>query len=147
MAEQQIEQIFARSVPSFSDENLYKTSSTMGWSLPMGQDYMFDLFRGYQQNDRLNVNQAIDLISNYQLYKVYEAVLPVVVPIIEAEENIRYLVDTDVLIKTPNGAIISSVIVRKRGDSQNDPALFNLLFMPMRNGKLSRLYMLLHTVI
>jgi putative CocE/NonD family hydrolase len=122
--EQQIEQIFASSVPSFSDENLYKTSSTMGWSLPMGQDYMFDLFRGYQQNDSLNVNQAIDLISNYQLYKVYEAVLPVVVPIIEAEENKRYLVDTDVLIKTPNGATISSVIVRKRGDSQKRPSAF-----------------------
>jgi putative CocE/NonD family hydrolase len=122
--EQQIKQTFVSSMSSFSDEELYKISSTMGWSLPMGQDYMFDLFKGYQKNDSLHVNQAIDLISNYQLYKVYETVLPVVVPIIAAEENKRYLVEADVLIKTPNGATISAVVVKKRGDSQKRPSAF-----------------------
>jgi putative CocE/NonD family hydrolase len=121
---QTIEQIFVSSIQEFSGEQLYLTSSTMGWSLPMGQDYMFGLFTDYQQKESLNLNQAINLISNYQLYKVYEAVLPVVVPIIEAEENKRYLVDASVLVKTPNGATISAVVVRKRGDSQKRPTAF-----------------------
>jgi len=121
---QQIDQLFTISKLNFSDEELYKTSSTMGWSLPMGQDYIFGLFTDYQQKESLNLNQAINLISNYQLYKVYEAVLPVVVPMIEAEENKRYLVETDVQVKTPNGATISAVVVRKRGDSIKRPSAF-----------------------
>ncbi|MEP1447649.1 MAG: CocE/NonD family hydrolase [Paraglaciecola sp.] len=116
--EQQITKIFTHLMQSISDEQLYKTSSTMGWSLPMGQDYMLHLFKNYQQNDTLNVYQAIDLISNYQLYKTYQSVLPIVVPMIAAEENKRYVVDTDVLIKTPDGASISALVVRKRGDTQ-----------------------------
>ena len=122
--EQWIKQIFTSSVQEFSGEQLYQTSSTMGWSLPMGQDYMFGLFTDYQQNESLNLHQAINLISNYQLYKVYEAVLQVVVPAIEAEENKRYLVEANVLVKTPNGATISAVVVRKRGDRLKRPTAF-----------------------
>lgn len=122
--QQRIKHIFSGAILGFSDEELFQTSSTMGWSLPMGQDYMFGLFTDYQQKEKLSLYQAINLISNYQLYKVYEAVLPVVVPAIEAEENKRYLAETDVLVKTPGGATISAVVVRKRGDSKKRPTAF-----------------------
>lgn len=121
---EQIKSLFSSAIEQLSDEEFYKTSATMGWSLPMGQDYMFSLFSGYQQHQTLSLNQAVDLISNYQLYKVYEAVLPVVVPIIAAEQHKRFLIDTDVLVKTPDGATISAIVVRKRGDNQTRPSAF-----------------------
>lgn len=118
---QQIDRLFTLAISEYSDENLYKTSATMGWSLPMGQDYMLMLFQRYQSNPTLSLAQAIDLISNYQLYKVYEAVLPVVVPLIEAEEAKRYVIE-DVLVKTPSGVTISTIVVRKRDDTKKRPS-------------------------
>jgi putative CocE/NonD family hydrolase len=113
-----------QSVSEYSGEALHKVNYTMSWSLSRGQDYMFDIFRNYQKLEKLSLNQAINLISNFQLYKVYEYVLPVAIPIIHAEQNKRYLVETDVLIKTPDGATISAVVVRKRGDNIKRPSAF-----------------------
>ncbi|MGS2720817.1 CocE/NonD family hydrolase [Paraglaciecola aestuariivivens] len=117
-----VERLFAKELVTLSDEDLYKVSATMGWSLPMGQDYMQQLFKGYQQHTKLNLDQAIQLVSNYQLYRVYAAVLPAVVPLIKQQEDKRYIVETDILINTPDGAQISALVVRKRGDSKPRPS-------------------------
>lgn len=122
--DKQIAQTLTKSLLTLSDETLHKIGYAMGWSLSMGQDYMFDLFKYYKKNDKLTFDQAKDLIQNYQLYKVYEAVLPIAVPLIEAEQNNRYLVSTDVLIKTEDGATISATVVRKRGDTTKRPTAF-----------------------
>jgi len=107
-----------------SGESLHKVSATMGWSLPMGQDYMINLFQRYKKEQSLNVKQAINLLSNYQLYKVYEKVLPIAVPLVTAEQNKRYKVFSDVLIKTPDGVTISAIVVKKRGDNKKRPTAF-----------------------
>ena len=110
-----------KSLPKATDESLHKMGYALGWSLSMGQDYMFDLFKYYKKNDLLNQKQALNLISNYQLYKVYEAILPIAKDMVEKEQRHRYIVDTDVLIKTPDGAAISAIVVRKRGDTKKRP--------------------------
>jgi putative CocE/NonD family hydrolase len=120
----QLELTFKNSVLDMSDEILHRVSYSLSWSLSMGQDYMLDLFKFYQKNDSLTLKQAINLISNYQLYKVYETVLPITTQIISSEQNKRYLVQTDVLIKTPDGAMISAIVVRKRGDHKKRPSAF-----------------------
>ncbi|MFT5521046.1 MAG: putative CocE/NonD family hydrolase [Enterobacterales bacterium] len=107
-----------------SGEELHRISYSMSWSLSRGEDYMLYLFGQYQQKDKLSINQAMTLISNYQLFKVYEEVLPVAVKMIKAEQNKRYLVQTDVLIKTSDGATISAVVVRKHGDTVKRPTAF-----------------------
>lgn len=107
-----------------SGESLHKVSATMGWSLPMGQDYMLQLFKRYKNEENINVKQAINLLSNYQLYKVYEEVLPVAVPLITTEQNKRYQVFSDVLIKTPDGTTISAIVVKQRGDNKKRPTAF-----------------------
>lgn len=120
----QLKSVFKLAISQSSDEAYYQINAAMGWSLPMGQDYMMSLFTRYQQDQKLSQAQAIDLISNYQLYKVYEAVLPVVLPILAAEQNKRFLIDTDVLVNTPDGATISALVVRKRGDTKARPSAF-----------------------
>jgi putative CocE/NonD family hydrolase len=120
----QIELTFKNSLPEMSDETLHKVSYSLSWSLSMGQDYMLDLFNYYQKNDSLTLKQAVNLIRNYQLYKVYESILPIATPILSSEQNKRYLVQTDVLVKTPDGAMISAIVVRKRGDTKKRPTAF-----------------------
>ncbi|MBL4661404.1 MAG: CocE/NonD family hydrolase [Alcanivoracaceae bacterium] len=120
----QLEENLKNSFSAMSDEVLHKVSYTLGWSLSRGQDYMLDLFKYYQKDSSMTVKQALKLIANYQLYKVYENILPIANPLISIEQNKRYLVQTDVLIKTPDGATISAIVVRKRGDSQKRPTAF-----------------------
>ena len=117
-------QLATDSLTGLSDENLHKIGYTLGWSLSMGQDYMFDLFKAYKNNKTLTLKQTAHLLSNFQLYKVYQKILPVALPIVEAEQNKRYTVNSDVLVKTPDGATISVIVVRKRGDTQKRPSAF-----------------------
>ncbi|MBL4773959.1 MAG: CocE/NonD family hydrolase [Alcanivoracaceae bacterium] len=122
--DKQIKEMLKNSLYDMSDEALHKVSYTLSWSLSMGQDYMLNLFKFYQKNNSMTLKQALNLIVNYQLYKVYESILPISNPMITAEQNKRYLVQTDVLIKTPDGATISAIVVKKRGDTQKRPAAF-----------------------
>jgi len=107
-----------------SDLELHKLSQPMGWSLELGQDYLLWLFQSAKKDNTLSPNDALMLLSNYQLYKVYEQVLPVAVPMLEAERLKRYHVQSDVLVKTPDGATISAIVVRKKGDTTKRPAAF-----------------------
>jgi len=122
--QQQIKKQVESSLSNVSGEELHKISYTLGWSLSRGQDYMFDLFRHYKKNDTLTLKQAVNLLSNYQLYKVYEKVLPIATILVKAEQDRRYIVQKDILIETPNGASISAIVVRKRGDNKKRPTAF-----------------------
>lgn len=122
--EQKLNNLTEHSLKVATGENLHKISYTLDWSLSMGQDYMLDLFKGYKKNENLTVKQTINLLANYQLYKVYEMVLPIATPLVKKERNSRYLVMSDVLIKTQDGATISAIVVRKKGDTQKRPTAF-----------------------
>jgi putative CocE/NonD family hydrolase len=121
---QEINRFTKYSLKGITDENLHKISKTFSWSLSRGQDYMFDLFKGYQKNESLTEKQAVNLLANYQLYKVFEQVLPIAKPLVKKEQNNRYLVMSDVLIKTQDGATLSAIVVRKKGDTKKRPTAF-----------------------
>lgn len=112
------------SLEKTTDESLHKISYTMSWSLPRGIDYMTELFKECNKKEELSLVEAVNLVANYQLYKVYEKVLPIVTPLITEEENKRYLVQSDLLIKTPDGATLSAIVVRKKGDTEKRPTAF-----------------------
>jgi uncharacterized protein len=117
----QLLQHLSEDLPKVSNESLYHINYTMSWSLSRGRDYMLYLLRNYQKHQDLSRSQALELVSNYQLYQVYESVKPIIHPIIDAEHNKRYVINTDLLIKTPDGARISAVMVRNRGDAVKRP--------------------------
>lgn len=121
---QPLKKLATSSLKEANGENLNKISNTLSWSLPMGQDYMLSLFKAYKNDTSLTAHQAVNLLANYQLYKVYESVLPVVTPLMKAEQNSRYDINSNVLIKTADGATISAIVVRKKGDTQKRPTAF-----------------------
>lgn len=110
-----------QSMSSASDEALHKMSHSLGWSLSLGQDYMQRLLQEFKKETHVTLDQALKLLSNFQLYKVYEQVLPEAVPLLEQERKKRYEVKSDVLVKTADGATLSAIVVRKRGDTQKRP--------------------------
>ena len=86
--ERKLNEISQNSFKLATDENFHKISYALGWSLSMGQDYMLDLFKGYKKNENLTVKQAINLLANYQLYKVFETVLPITTPLVKKEKTV-----------------------------------------------------------
>jgi len=122
--EQQAGYIAADSMAKMSDEAFYHASSSLGWSLEMGQDYMLYLFQRYQRNDKLSQADAVNLINNYQLYHVYEKVLKISKAQLPAEQQKRFVIEPDVLIETPYGVKLSTTVVRKKGETIKKPAAF-----------------------
>ncbi|WP_185964328.1 CocE/NonD family hydrolase [Aliikangiella marina] len=120
----QLSKIAIESFANATDDELLKMVNPLGWSLSLGQDYLLWLFTQYQTLDKLSPRQALNLISNYQLYQVYAKVLPQTVSLIEHERNKRFEVQPNVLINTPDGATISAIIVRKKNDNQKHPTAF-----------------------
>ncbi len=108
----------------FSDEELYKVSYCLGWSLEMGQDYMLGLFKQMQAKAMVDKLDIIKLVSNYQLYKVYEQVLATGNALLSAENAKRYVIEPNVLIKTKTGVSLSAVVVRPKKSSGKLPAAF-----------------------
>lgn len=107
-----------------NDIELNLAINSLGWSLPMGQDYMLDLFKRYSQLEQLNVEQAVNLAVNYQLYRVYAAVLPHSEQPIKLAYEQRYIIEPNVEITTEPGVTVSAVVVRKRGDKLKRPTAF-----------------------
>ena len=109
---------------AFSNEDLYKVSYCLGWSLEMGQDFMLNLFKRLKSSDMLKKSDIVRLVTNYQLYKVYERILGTGNQVLSAENDKRYVIEPNLLIKTKSGVSLSAVVVRPKQDDIKRPAAF-----------------------
>jgi putative CocE/NonD family hydrolase len=75
-----------------------------------------------QQKDSITVNDAIALCKSYYLLNLYQNIEDVSKQLIKADQDRRYSIQY-VLIKTKDGASISSVIVKRKGISQPQPVV------------------------
>jgi uncharacterized protein len=78
-----------------------------------------------RKEDTVALNDALDLLRKYQLWTQYRDTLPLSPKLIAEDDAKRYVIATDTLIKTPEGATLSAVVVRKKGvDKPKAAALF-----------------------
>jgi uncharacterized protein len=122
--EQLAGQIAADSLAKMSDETFYQASYTLDWSLEMGQDYLMYLFKRYQTHEKLSLADAVNLINNYQLYHVYDKVLKTSKVAVPIEQEKRFIIEPNGLVETKEGIQLSTVVVRKRGQKNKQPAAF-----------------------
>jgi uncharacterized protein len=61
---------------------------------------------------------AIDLVWTYLQFDAYRSFHPLVAALEEEDDSRRYVTDWDVLIKTPDGANISAVVVRPNTETK-----------------------------
>ena len=82
-----------------------------------------------QQVDRLRpkgsvtLPEAVDLIWNYFSFTAYRSLHPLVDALVAADQGRRYTTEENVLIRTPDGASISALVVRPRNAPKVLPAL------------------------
>ncbi|MCL1049437.1 CocE/NonD family hydrolase [Shewanella abyssi] len=102
------------SFANMDDEALFQMSSALGWSVSGAQDYVYNVFKRYKDLPTLNTDQAIDLIVNSHIYQVLSQVIPVSQTLLQIENNRRYTILPNILIKGANGVELSATVVRKK---------------------------------
>ncbi|HEV3089200.1 MAG TPA: CocE/NonD family hydrolase [Candidatus Elarobacter sp.] len=80
---------------------------------------------------------ALALVRAYQLARMYAEVAPFTGALIAADDRRRYVIDTDHLIATPDGAHLCALIVRPRATTRRLPALLQLTIYGDRVANLS----------
>ena len=85
-----------------------------GANLDWARDDLRKALDQQEGKDGIVLADAVDLISKYNFYQVFKSILPLVDALIAEDDARRYIVDKDVLIKTPDGASIAAVLVRPR---------------------------------
>lgn len=88
----------------------------------------FSLLKVQDAHDSIDLQDATSLIRAYNSYIVYSQVLPFGKNLITAQENKQYIIDDSVLIKMPDGGIISLTIYRDRKITVPQPVvlLYNI---------------------
>lgn len=84
--------------------------------------------------DSINFRTALWLCRNYVDYRVYQSIVPIVEPILAAKEAQQLIFQDSVMIKTPEGHYISTVVARKKGISTPQPTI--LFFNIYAEGKI-----------
>jgi putative CocE/NonD family hydrolase len=110
-------------VGPLSDQDAYTLS---GWlTAPVGplRDAVQRAFDQWRPKGSIPQADAIDLIWAYLAFDAYRNFHPLVAALNEEDDSRRYVTDWDVLIKTPDGANISAVVVRPKDDSKPLPTL------------------------
>ncbi|WP_286233982.1 CocE/NonD family hydrolase [Thalassotalea sediminis] len=107
----EIKKAFAAQLNTVDDDKLVNLTLALGWSIDNAQDYAHNIFKDLQQNKSLSISQAVNLITNTHLYRVLTDVIPVVQPMLAAEQNKRFNIQPELLITTDDGIEIATTIV------------------------------------
>lgn len=73
--------------------------------------------------DRIALADALDLLRKYHLDRVFQAIVPLIGTLAAGEDARRYVLDLDVLIKTPDGAQVAAIVIRPKSAKTPLPAL------------------------
>lgn len=126
-----------------NDKDAYLAGPSFASDLTRLQNDFQSLLEAQKQKNGIALNDAIDLIRNYQPYYVYKNILPLTDSLLSEDDNRRYIIQDDVLIKTKEGATLSAFVVRKRGVTTPQPAalVFNIYTdLSLQMAKLSAAY-------
>jgi putative CocE/NonD family hydrolase len=106
---------------SLNDKLAYRAAGSFNFDLSFARDDLQSALDRQKDKDAIAANDAITLIRKYQAYLVFKQIVPLARTLQAEDENRRYDIKSDILIKTKDGATISAVVVRKRGVTTPQP--------------------------
>ena len=77
------------------------------------------------KKENITVDDALNLVRRYQFFETWSYLLPRVGPLLEADLDRRFIVEDDILIQTPDGVTIATLVIRPRSVEQPLVALLN----------------------
>ncbi len=123
--EDAFKQSFRDAFLKLDDKTAFRVSGAFAYDLTRGKNDLQKLLDGLKEKDGIELKDTLALAQIYQPYQVYKSILPLAQSLLLEEDNRRYIIQDDVLIKTKDGATLSAMVVRKRGVTAPQPtALF-----------------------
>lgn len=114
---------FRDAVPRISDQNAYAVTRWFETPLQVFRDALQKSLDRQRAKDSIGQSEAMDLIWKYLSFDAYRTFGPLVDLLDAGEDRRRYTTDNQVLVKTPDGASISAVVVRPKSLSGPLPTL------------------------
>lgn len=110
-------------VSTLSDQDAYTLTGWLNAPVDPFRDSVQRAFDQWRPKGSIPQADALELIWTYLQFDAYRSFHPLVAALDEEDDSRRYVTDWDVLIKTPDGANISAVVVRPKDDSKPLPTL------------------------
>ena len=104
-----------------SDKGAHWVSFSFGFDLTRAENQLRESLDKLKDKESIQINDALALTRVYQPYHVFKNIAPLTESLLREEENRRYIIQDDVLIKTREGATLSAIVVRKRGVTTPQP--------------------------
>lgn len=81
------------------------------------------LLSDVHRKDSITQQDAIGLCKNYQLWQQFRQIETPAVPVLQKDDERRYVINDSVLIRTKDGATLSAIVARKRNLVLPQPAV------------------------
>ena len=120
-------------VPQLDDQDAYKVTQ---WLEASPAAYRYTLQKSFDQQraeDSIGQSEAVALIRAYLSFDAYRSIAPIVASLDAEEDRRRYTVDDQIMIKTPDGASISALLVRPKSLSKPLPTLLEFTIYDSKN--------------
>jgi hypothetical protein len=105
-----------------SDKEAYRVSGSFIYDLTGAQNALRELLEKQKDRDTIELNDALELAGKYQSSQIYQSIQPTIQSLLAEDDDRRYRIEDNVLIKTKDGATLSAIVVRKRGVTAKQPA-------------------------
>ncbi len=120
---QAFSQSYRETVPRLNDRDAYSVTRWFGTPLSTLQDTLQKSLDQWRPKGSIPLPQAVDLIWTYLSFEAYRSFSALVGALDAEEDRRRYITDENVLIKTPDGATLSALLVRPRSATKPIPTL------------------------
>ncbi len=114
---------FRESIRRLDDHDAFAVMQWLGESPAIYQEALQKSLDQQRPQDSIEQDGAVDLIWKYIAFDAYRTLAPMAGLLNSEDDQRRYSVDSDILIKTPDGARISAVVIRPNGATSKLPAL------------------------
>jgi putative CocE/NonD family hydrolase len=91
------------------------------------RDALQKLFDKEKGKDRIEQDEAVNLIWTYMSFDAYRSAVPLVAPLVSEDEAQRYTVESDVSIAMADGARIAATVIRPKRFTNPLPALLEFM--------------------
>jgi putative CocE/NonD family hydrolase len=114
-------QCFGRVYRKLDDQAALRVSDSFVYDLARARNDLQKSLEQLKGRSSITLADVIALLKTYQPYRAYERMLPLTEPLLREDDNRRYSIKDDVLIRTKERASISAVVVRKKDVTTPQP--------------------------
>ncbi len=108
-------QVFAERFGALEDKVALRAEFAFGGSLPRWRADLDTALEKAAGRSQLPVDEAAGLVRAWLVHEAYSAFMPLFDSALEEDDLRRYAIDRDVLVRTPDGASLSTLVVRPAG--------------------------------